>query len=59
MLDVRPAARPPAPSPEALRDAVAARVARLAPDLPDAAREALVSARARFLERRPPDRLAS
>jgi hypothetical protein len=55
VLDVRPAVPPPAPPPEALRDAVASRVARIAPQLPAAAREALVAAGARFLTRWPPD----
>ncbi len=46
---------PVEPAP-ALRDAVAERVARIAPHLPPAAREALVSARVRFLARWSSDR---
>jgi hypothetical protein len=46
--------RPVEPAPS-LRADVAARVSRIAPHLPDPAREALVSARARFLARWPTD----
>ncbi len=58
-----PAALPPNRSPDrpaepapALRLAVAERVARIAPHLTPAAREALVSARVRFLARWSSDR---
>ncbi len=48
LLPAPPPDRPVEPAPS-LRADVAARVARIAPHLPDPAREALVTARARFL----------